>query len=381
VSAVDLLIVGAGPTGCVIADRAARLLGWRSLVIDKRPHIAGNCYDRYHDSGLFMHEYGPHYFRTNSAALLDYLSQFAAFHRADYIVRASHRGQLLPFPINLTTLEQFFGTGPLTPESGERLLSSKRERFEAPANSEELVLSRVGRELYQAFYESYTSKQWGRHPRELDASVCGRIPVRLSRDQRYVDHRYQVMPSAGFTAMFAAMLNHPEIEVRLGTDFAAVRGTIRPRRATVFCGPLDEYFEHRLGRLPWRSLSFDFRLLNQRWAQPCVQINYPTEHAFTRSVEIKHITRQDHPQTLVVDEYPRAEGEPYYPVPSAEARALCEAYRELAREETRLKRVYFCGRLAEYRYVNTDEAIERALDLVNVMRTECSTLDSNLGAS
>jgi len=373
VGEVDLLVVGAGPTGCVIAERAARVLGWRCLVIDRRAHIAGACYDRTHESGVLVHQYGPHYFRTNDSALLDYLKAFSAFHPADYIVRTAFRGRLFPFPINLTTIEQFFGKQGLSPEQGQLLLESKRERIERPANAEEFVLSRVGRELYEAFYLEYTQKQWGCHPRELEAEVCGRIPIRLSRDERYVDHRFQVMPSAGFTAMFAALLDHPKIEVRLDTDYAALRGSVRPKKATIYSGAADEYFDYDLGRLPWRSLAFDFRLVEKEWAQPCVQINYPTENAFTRSVEIKHVTKQRHPHTVVVDEYPRADGDPFYPVPSPSVRQLAARYAERALEERRRNRVYFSGRLAEYRYLNTDETMVRALALLETLQRDFAT--------
>lgn len=369
VSDFDLLVVGAGPTGSVVAERAATLLGWSSLVIDKRRHVAGNCHDREHASGVLVHEYGPHYFRTNRRELVDYLSKFGAFHPADYLVRASVGGRLFPFPINLTTLEMFFGLS-LTPETARALLDSKRVPIESPANSEEFVLSRVGRELYEAFYVGYTQKQWGMHPRELDPSVCGRVPIRLTRDERYVDHEYQITPTRGFTALFGAMLYHPLIQVKLGIDYAELAAAGRPKRATIYTGPIDEYFGYRLGKLPWRSLSFDFRHVEREWAQPCVQINYPNDHEFTRSVEIKHVTRQQHPHTVVVDEYPRSSGEPYYPVPFAESRRLYERYRELAAVETRDRQVYFCGRLAEYTYINTDEAIERALALFERLRRE-----------
>lgn len=365
--------MGAGPTGCVVAEHAARVLGWRCLVVDRRSHVAGNCYDHLHESGVLIHQYGPHYFRTNNPQLVRYLSQYTKFHDAPYIVKAAVGDRLLPFPINLTTLEGFFGTA-LTPERAAALLEEKREKIGTPTNSEEYVLSRVGREIYEAFYVGYTLKQWGLHPRDLDPSVCGRIPVRLNRDDRYVDHTYQVMPTGGYTQMFSAMLDHPLIEVSLGTDYRDV--DLRPRRATVYTGPVDEYFDHRLGRLPWRSLSFTFEARDQEWVQPCVQINYPNQHAYTRSVEIKHVTRQQHPHTVLSFEVPGATGDPYYPILTPSSRALYEAYKGLCAEETRSRRVYFCGRLAEYRYMNMDEAMEGALNLVRRL----SELPSAVGA-
>jgi UDP-galactopyranose mutase len=368
---VDLLICGAGPAGCVLAERAANVLGWKVLVVDKRPHVAGNCHDSRHANGVLIHNYGPHYFRTNDAALLDYLSRYADWVPANYEVKSLVGGRLFPFPINLTTLEQFFGQR-LDAASAERLLAERRCPVAEPRNSEEFVLSRVGRELYEAFYLNYTRKQWGVHPRELEPQVCGRVPVRLTRDARYVDHRFQVMPGGGFTALFARMLRHRKIRVLLDCDFREVRWLIRPRRATVYTGPVDEYFGYRLGRLPYRSLKFEHVARRVEYAQPCVQINYPNDFTYTRSVEIKHVTGQRHAETVVSYETPSAVGEPYYPVPAPQSTALARRYEALARAETRLRRVYFCGRLAQYRYFNTDEVILEALRCFKEIQETCT---------
>lgn len=368
---VDLLVCGAGPVGCVVAERAATVLGWTVLVVDQRAHIAGNCYDSFHPTGVLVHNYGPHYFRTSDPALVKYLSRFTDWVPATYEVRSLVRGRLYPFPINLTTLERFYGRA-LDRATAEHLLRAKRADVAAPRNSEEFVLSRVGRELYEAFYLNYTIKQWGAHPRDLDPQVCGRIPVRLNRDHRYVDHRYQVMPRRGFTALFSRMLRHRRIRVLLDCPFRDIRNKIRPRKATVYTGPIDDYFDCRLGRLPYRSLRFEFVAHPAEYVQPCVQINYPNDFAYTRSVEIKHVTRQRHPETVVSYETPTAAGEPYYPVPRAESRALYEGYRELAAAERAKRRVYFCGRLAQYRYFNTDEAIHEALTCFQQIRRDCA---------
>ncbi|MBY0515184.1 MAG: NAD(P)-binding protein [Gemmataceae bacterium] len=372
---VDLLVCGAGPVGCVVAERAANVLGWSVLVVDRRPHLAGNCHDSTHPSGVLVHNYGPHYFRTNDEHLLRYLSRFADWQPAHYGVRSSVGGRLFPFPINLNTLEQFFGVN-LTAESAERLLSRMRLSISNPTNSEEFVLSRVGRLLYESFYRGYTAKQWGVDPRELAAEVCGRIPVRLDRDNRYVTHRFQVMPRRGFTGLFARMLRHRKIRVLLDCPFEDVRALVRPRRATVYTGPVDAYFGHRLGRLPYRSLRFEFVEHAAEFVQPCVQINYPNEHAHTRSVEIKHVTGQRHPATVVSYETPAATGEPFYPVPRAESAALYARYKALADAETARRRVFFCGRLAQYRYFNTDEAIQEALTCFDRIRRTCAPAPS-----
>lgn len=367
---IDLLVCGAGPVGCVVAERAAAVLGWKVLVVDRRRHVAGNCHDSRHQSGVLVHNYGPHYFRTNDASLLAYLSRFTDWVPGNYRVCSLVRGRLYPFPINLTTLEQFFGR-PLDAASAERLLAERRCPIPEPRNSEEYVLSRVGRELYEAFYLNYTLKQWQMHPRDLEPHVCGRIPVRLTRDDRYVEHRFQVMPGRGFTALFARMLRHRKIRVLLDCPFDEVRGLVRPRRATVYTGPIDEYFGHRLGRLPYRSLRFDFVAHPVEYRQPCVQINYPNDFAYTRSVEIKHVTGQKHDATVVSYETPTAAGEPYYPVPTAANALLYRRYQELAEAETRRRRVYFCGRLAQYRYFNTDEVIQEALRCFEEIRRRC----------
>ena len=368
---VDLLVCGAGPVGCVVAERAADVLGWKVLLIDQRRHVAGNCHDSPYKNGVLVHNYGPHYFRTNDATLLQYLSRFTEWVPANYQVKSLVNGRLYPFPINLTTLEQFFGRG-LDAASAQQMLEDLRSPVKNPRNSEEFVLGRVGRKLYEAFYLNYTLKQWGVHPRELDPSVCGRIPVRLDRDARYVGHRFQVMPKRGFTALFARMLHSPKIRVLLDCPFREVRGLVRPRRATVYSGPVDEYFGHRLGRLPYRSLSFDFVPYPTEYRQPCVQINYPNDFAYTRSVEVKHVTGQRHAETVVSYETPKASGEPYYPVPTAQSAALYRAYLRLADEETARRRVYFCGRLAQYRYFNTDEVIQEALQCFQQIRQRCA---------
>jgi len=366
----DVVIAGAGPVGCILAERMARILDWKVLLIDKRDHVAGNCYDKIHESGLMIHRYGPHYFRTNSEALIHYLSEFTEWIPGNYIVKSNTRGELFPFPINLTTLGQFFHIPDLDAEGAARLLEEKREHIEQPANSEEFVLSRVGREMYEAFYLGYTLKQWSIHPRDLAPSVCGRIPIRLNTDNRYVDHKFQLTPAAGFTEMFRKMIDHPNIELRLGTDYNDIRNEIVPAQVTVYTGPVDEYFHHRLGKLPWRSLEFDFREEPVAFAQSCVQINYPNDHDYTRTVEIKHVTGQKHPHTVISYEYPKAEGDPYYPIPRDENQALYEQYRELAQQETMENKVYFCGRLAEYKYFNTDEVMESALRMFEQIKEQ-----------
>lgn len=362
----DLLIVGAGPVGCVMAERAASV-GWKSLVIDRRPHLAGNCFDS-HEQGILIHRYGPHYFRTNDPALVEYLGRFTSWIPGRYVVRARYQGTLYPIPINRRTLELFYGVSLPTARSAEALLEQVREPIADPQNAEEYALSKVGRALYEAFFLGYTLKQWERHPRDLAPGLLGRLPVRTGLDERYVEHRFQIMPADGFTAMFRRMLDHPLIEVRLESTFSEVRGRVQPRVATVYTGPVDDYFHGEEGILPWRSLEFSNHLHEREYVQPCVQINHPdTRHAYTRTVEAKHVTGQIHPHTIVTREYPRAQGDPYYPVPEPAAQRMAARYRARAEEEKR-RGVWFVGRLAEYCYLNTDEAIERAFGAFEEIR-------------
>jgi UDP-galactopyranose mutase len=362
----DLLIVGAGPVGCVVAERAADA-GWTSLVVERRPHVAGHCYDTPYGTGVLVHAYGPHYFRTDRLDVVAYLSRFTEWIPARYVVKSRVNGRLYPFPINLDTLEQFFERS-FTPDQARQFLEAERQPIDAPQDSEEAVLARVGRRLYEAFYRGYTLKQWAREARELHPSVCGRIPVRFDREDRYADSSFQAMPARGYTTLFTRMLANPHITVRTNVDYFAMRADMAPRIATVYTGEVDRYFDYRLGRLEWRSLRFEFREFQDEWVQPCVQINYPDEHAYTRSVEFKHVTGQMHPSTVVAYEYPEAAGEPYYPVLTTANVERYESYRQLAEETTRRESVYFAGRLARYAYINMDEAVAMALEVFASIR-------------
>jgi len=362
----DFVIVGAGFAGAVLAERLASQSGQRCLVLEKRGHIAGNAYD-YHDAaGVQLHAYGPHYFRTNSDRIVAYLSRFTDWHHVEYRILSWVDGQYWPFPINLNTFEQLIGH-PSTSEEMAATLESWRVPIAEPANSEEVILSQVGPKLYGMFFENYTRKQWQRDPKELDPSVCGRIPIRTNRDDRYLNERFQALPAQGYTAMFERMLDHPNIEVRLETDFHDIRPHLQYRHL-IYTGPVDTYFGHRLGRLPYRSLRFEAETYRQEFYQPAVQVNFPNEHEYTRAVEIKHATGQRLPVTTVLREYPQdhtPEREPYYPVPAPDAQALYRQYAVLAEQETG---VTFVGRLANYRYLNMDQVVGMALKQYDKLR-------------
>jgi len=352
----DYLVVGAGFAGSVLAERLASQAGRSVLLIDKRHHVGGNAYDCYDDAGVLIHKYGPHIFHTNSAEVFNYLSQFTEWRPYQHRVLASVDGHLVPMPINLDTINRLYGTT-FTSFEVEGFLRSVAEPREEIRTSEDVVVSRVGRELYEKFFRNYTRKQWGLDPAELDAGVTARVPVRTNRDDRYFTDRYQAMPAKGFTRMFERMLAHPKIKVMLNADYREVRDWV-PHRAVIFTGPIDEYFGFCFGKLPYRSLEFRFETVPLPRCQPVAVINYPNDYAYTRVTEFKHLTGQEHPNSTLVYEYPRADGDPYYPVPRAENAELYKRYKALADDTPG---VHFVGRLATYRYYNMDQVVAQAL--------------------
>jgi UDP-galactopyranose mutase len=358
----DTLVVGAGFAGSVMAERLTSQHGHRVLVVERRRHIGGNAHDRHDDAGVLVHPYGPHIFHTNSKAVFDYLSQFTAWRPYEHRVLASVDGQLLPLPINLDTVNRLYGLQ-LTSRDLPAFFDSRAEPVEQARTSEDVVVGRIGRELYEKFFRGYTRKQWGLDPSELDASVTARVPTRTNRDDRYFADTYQSMPRHGYARLFEAMLNHPRIHVMLGTDYREVLAHV-PWRHLVYTGPIDAFFDHRHGHLPYRSLHFEHVSLlpppGQTHWQAVGTINHPNEHAFTRVTEFKHLTGQQHTMTSLVYEYPRAEGDPYYPVPRAQNLDL---YRRYEADAEQLSDVTFIGRLASYRYYNMDQVVAQALTM------------------
>jgi UDP-galactopyranose mutase len=369
----DFLIIGAGFSGLVAAERLASA-GWKCTIVDRRQHIAGNAYDRSDAAGVLIHPYGPHYFRTNSEKVLQYLSRFTDWHPVDYTIKSFTQGTFWPFPINLNTFEQLIGR-PSTESEFTTWLTQNRHNIPNPQNSEEAILAQVGTQLYEQFFQGYTLKQWQRHPRELDASVCARIPIRTNRDDRYLTESFQALPARGYTALFENLLaTTPNITLHLGTDYLEAKQRIRHRHI-IFTGPIDEYFQRRFGPLPYRSLrfepeSFTAAQLKSReplslkpgfW-QPALQVNYPDPDVpYTRIVEIKHATGQQIDATTIIREYPKnwtPDDEPFYPVPAPDARAAYQKYATLAAAEPHTT---FIGRLATYRYYNMDQVTAMAL--------------------
>lgn len=354
----DYLIVGAGFAGSVLAERLATQMNKRVLLIDKRNHIGGNAYDYYNEDGILVHKYGPHIFHTNSLEVFEYLLQFTEWRAYQHKVLASVDGQLVPIPINLDTINKLYGTS-MTSFQLKEFFESVAESRESIQTSEDVIVSKVGRELYEKFFRNYTRKQWGLDPSELDASVTARVPTRTNRDDRYFTDKYQVMPLHGYTRMFEKMLAHPNIKVLLNTEFREVEQWF-PYRELIYTGPIDEYFDYCYGKLPYRSLEFEFKTYHMPVYQPAAVVNYPNEYKYTRVTEFKYLTGQEHPKTSVVYEYPRADGDPYYPVPRPENTDLYKQYKTLAEKTSN---TLFVGRLATYKYYNMDQVVAQALML------------------
>ncbi len=352
----DYLIVGAGFAGSVMAERLASASNKRVLICDKRPHIAGNAYDHYNEHGILVHKYGPHIFHTNSTEVFEYLSRFTEWRPYEHRVRASVDGMILPIPINLDTINRLYGMN-LTSAQVQGFFDSIAELKDKVLTSEDVVVSKVGRELYEKFFRNYTRKQWGLDPSELDASVIARVPVRTNRDDRYFTDTYQAMPLHGYTRMFERMLDHPNIKILLNTDYREIIDEI-PFREMIYSGPVDEFFDYRYGKLPYRSLEFKHETVESEVYQEAPVVNYPNGQAYTRITEFKYLTGQKHTKTSIVFEFPRAEGDPYYPVPRKQNAELYSKYKQLA---DAAPGVHFVGRLATYKYYNMDQVTAQAL--------------------
>jgi UDP-galactopyranose mutase len=354
----DYVVVGAGFAGSVLAERLAAGLGKRVLLIDRRPHIGGNAYDEHNADGVLIHRYGPHIFHTNSDDVARYLSRFTRWRPYEHRVLAQTSAGLLPMPINRTTLNGLYGLDLKSDEDAAAFLASRAEPVATVRTSEDVVVSAIGRDLYERFFRGYTRKQWGLDPSELDKSVTARVPTRVNTDDRYFTDSFQAMPAAGYTRMFEAMVDHPNITVETGVEWEDVRDeTVFDH--VVYTGPIDDYFDGRFGPLPYRSLRFQHETHDREWFQPVGTVNYPSEDApYTRISEYKHMTGQSHRKTTITYEYPSAIGDPYYPIPRPENQALYKRYEALALAE---HGVTFVGRLASYRYYNMDQVVGQAL--------------------
>ena len=352
----DYLIVGAGFAGSVLAERLAAGSDKKVLICDKRPHVGGNAYDHYNDAGILVHKYGPHIFHTNSREVFEYLSRFTEWRPYQHRVRASVDGQIVPIPINLDTINTLYGLN-LTSFEVEDFFKKVAEPIDRVRTSEDVVVSKVGRELYEKFFRNYTRKQWGLDPSELDASVTSRVPTRTNRDDRYFTDTYQAMPLHGYTRLFENMLDHPNIKVMLNCDYREIEKDV-PFDEMIYTGPIDSYFDYCYGKLPYRSLEFKHETHDGPVFQTAPVVNYPNEQLYTRITEFKYLTGQEHAKTSIVYEFPKSQGDAYYPVPRKENADLYARYKSLA---DATPSVHFVGRLATYKYYNMDQIVAQAL--------------------
>jgi UDP-galactopyranose mutase len=368
----DYMIVGAGFAGSVLAERLASVANKKVLLVEQRDHIGGNAYDYYNHEGILVHKYGPHIFHTNSKRVFDYLSKFTHWRPYEHRVLASVDGQLVPLPINLTTINTLYGLQ-LSSSQLEEFYDARAEKLEKIRTSEDVVISKVGRELYEKFFKGYTHKQWNLDPRQLDASVIARVPIRTNKDDRYFTDTFQAMPLHGYTEMFSKMLNHPNIKVMLNTDYKEIMNVI-PCHRVIYTGPIDYFFDYCYGKLPYRSIDFKFESVDKEVHQQTGTINFPNEHPYTRVTEFKYLTGQVHPKTSLVYEYPTDEGDPYYPIPRPENKDLYEKYQSLTEGMTN---TFFTGRLATYKYYNMDQVIAQSLTLFDRLMNPTSQIEMN----
>ncbi|MCE0484685.1 MAG: NAD(P)-binding protein [Methylacidiphilales bacterium] len=377
----DYLIVGAGLSGMVTAEQLS-LKGRSCLIIDQRSHLGGNCFDKPDKNGVMYHVYGPHYFRTSVPRVREYLSRFTEWRAASYRIKVNSQGRLWSFPINLESYEEWLGK-PATEEDFKSYLAGL-PKLSSINNSRDVIVNAVGEEFFNLFYKGYTRKQWGRAAETLDASVTKRIPIRTCRDDRYFSDDFQALPKFGYTHMFyriweAIKRQCPASHMQLDTSLKDIRKSKQiAYDHLLYSGPLDEYFDSRLGELPYRSLRFSLECIgpdklnnpdHPGFAQPALQVNYAGDEAFTRSVEVKHITGQITPYTNQVWEFPqeyeKGKNEPYYPVPYDEAQALAQKYLAMAKAEPNTT---FLGRMALYRYINMDQVVNEALQVSETLK-------------
>lgn len=365
-----IIVIGAGITGLVIAERYATIKNEKVLVIEKRNHIGGNCFDFVNDIDLLVPLYGPHFFHTNSKVVWDYLSEFTEWHHYEHKVLSSVNGHLVPMPVNINTINILFGEK-LTCEADMKAWINKKKVFiENPKNGEEAVISRMGRELYDLLFKQYTKKQWDISPHELDAAVLNRIPLRYNFDDRYFSDSYQAMPKSGYTEMLKHLMDHPNIEILLEQDYFDISEKLPEYKKMFFTGMLDRFFNTEVeGKLSYRSLHFDFQNIDKEWYQDVATVNYPNDYDFTRITEPKRSTGQKSAKTTIIREYPTWDGEPYYPVLNNSNVNLLKKYNLVAKDMEK-KGIFLVGRLGRYRYLNMDQAVFEALELFNQLERE-----------
>ncbi len=361
----DIIIVGAGISGATLAERYATVLNKKVLILEKRNHIGGNCYDYYNDARIRVSKYGAHLFHTNHEDVWAYVNSFSKWYPYEHKVLGKVDGKLVPIPVNITTVNMLLGTNIKNEEEMKKWLAANQVANSNPANGKEAALARVGPVLYEKIFKNYTKKQWDKYPEELDAEVLNRIPVRTNFEDRYFTDIHQALPQEGYTPIFEKMLDHPNITVQLTTDFFTEKEHLTGYEKIFYTGPIDQYFEYKhaaLGKLEYRSIKFVEETYDKEFFQENSVINYPNDEEFTRIVEYKHFTKQNSSKTTIAKEYTTDHGDPYYPVPNPQNRAIFEKYREEA-QSLEKDNIHFVGRLANYKYFNMDQAFKNSLDL------------------
>lgn len=364
---MSCLIIGCGLSGAVIAERISSILNLQVIIIEKRDHIGGNCYDYIdQETGILLNKYGAHLFHTNNKQVWDYINQFDKWIRWEHKVIAYIDDKFVSIPVNITTINQLCNENIQTDKEMQIWLEKNQLKYDRITNSEEMAKSRIGEILYNKLIKDYTYKQWNKYPSELDKSVLERIPIYNNFDTRYFQDKYQALPHKGYTHFFEKLLNHKNIKIILNTDFIEYKknNDLKQFKFIIFTGPIDVYFnQYNLNKLEYRSIDFNIQIIkDMNYFQPNSVVNYPSsEYPYTRIVEYKHFLNQKSKDTIIVSETTNDSGEPYYPIPNKKNLELYEKYKILAKEEEK-NNVYFIGRLANYKYFNMDQAILNSLD-------------------
>lgn len=357
----EILVVGAGLAGASSARILAEL-GYKVLIIERLKHVAGHCHDAKNEAGITVHTYGPHVFHTNNKEVWDFLNRFTDFHYYQHRVLSFVEGRLVPFPINRDTLTELFGINISSLEVNEFLEKEvKKSKFNSPPkNFKDVIVSQVGERLYEVFFKNYTIKQWGKDPEELAPEIAKRIPIRTNRDNRYFSDKYQGIPAQGYTKMVENMLNHPNISLLIGVDYFQVRSLFKPK-LTVYTGELDRFFDYVYGKLEYRSLYLEQRVIHNENYQPVAVVNYPNDYDWTRITEYKYFLNEKSDKTVLHIEYPRETGEPYYVVMTHDNITKRERYMKEVEKLEETGEFIFVGRLAEYKYYNMDQVVAEAM--------------------